>query len=576
MTKFIPTEEQIEALELFNKENVLKIKALAGSGKSSTLKFIAESHPEMNFLYVAFNKSMAQEAATKFPQNVNVMTVHSLAYRNVGKEYSHKLVRPSGRYINMAGTGSEIAQYYGIFDMKDSNGATLTKAYLGLIVKDTVNAFERSSDKKITDKHIPGYHLKDIKKRFNLKLNKVVKEIMSVSKKLWEDRCDVNERVLCTHDTYLRIYELSQPKLTQYDCILIDESQDSSEVMLSLFTQQKCKLVFCGDEKQNIYGWRGSVNAMNKIQGAESKLTKSFRFGQEIADIANVITGEDLKGLESIKSIVGEIDPTKPYTVLYRKNITLIFEALDMIARDEKVYLNIDVRDFVLMLESALHLFNKQIKKVKHESIIPYATWKDLCNEAKSDPSMGKLVKIITEGRAQEVINNLNFSQKDANSADVILTTAHKAKGLEWDQVILADDFKSSYDKEGKLQSVDEEENNLLYVACTRAKKVLKPNSVVEEKLTIKGIPINYKVAHFGVGDSESIDQFFCDEFGGSDNYMQAYDAWNNEEYCEAIAEGAGNTSEFLGEIKLMPDLNGGLLSRINHNIHMIGSGDDF
>lgn len=512
MTKFSPTKEQKESLNVFEIEQILKISAKAGTGKTSTLKFIAESHPELTFLYVAFNKSMANDAAKKFPDNVHVMTIHSLAYRNIGKHYAHKLTRPTGRYINMAGTGSEIAQHYGIFDMKDHNGAVLTKNYLGLIVKDTVNTFERSDKDKIAESHIPKFHMDDIKRRFALKESKVKKEILSVAKKLWEDRCDKEERILCTHDTYLKLYQMSKPKFETYDCVLIDEAQDTSDVMISLFSNIKPKIVYVGDKHQAIYGWRGSVNAMEKISAPEVKLTQSFRFGKDIADVAKLIIDEEVTGLESIKSIVGEIDPNKPYTVLYRKNVTLIFEALEMIARGEKIFLNIDVRDFVSMLESALHLHNKQIKKVKHELIVPYATWGDLVNEAQSDPSMGKLVKIVQEGRAQEVINNLNFSEKSEATADVILTTSHKAKGLEWDQVVLADDFKSCYDSKGKLQKVDQEEDNLLYVACTRARKVLKPNSVVEEKFLLKGIPIPYKIAHFGVGDSESIDQFFITE----------------------------------------------------------------
>lgn len=512
MIKFSPTKEQKQSLNVFEIEQILNISAKAGTGKTSTLKFIAESHPEMTFLYVAFNKSMANDAARKFPDNVHVMTIHSLAYRNIGKHYSHKLTRPTGRYINMAGTGSEIAQHYGIFDMKDHNGAVLTKNYLGLIVKDTVNNFERSDKDKITEFHIPKFHMDDVKRRFALKESKVKKEILSVAKKLWEDRCDKEERILCTHDTYLKLYQMSKPKFETYDCVLIDEAQDTSDVMISLFSNIKPKIVYVGDKHQAIYGWRGSVNAMEKISAPEVKLTQSFRFGKDIADVAKLIIDEEVTGLESIKSIVGEIDPNKPYTVLYRKNVTLIFEALEMIARGEKIFLNIDVRDFVSMLESALHLHNKQIKKVKHELIVPYATWGDLVNEAQSDPSMGKLVKIVQEGRAQEVINNLNFSEKSEATADVILTTSHKAKGLEWDQVVLADDFKSCYDSKGKLQKVDQEEDNLLYVACTRARKVLKPNSVVEEKFLLKGIPIPYKIAHFGVGDSESIDQFFVTE----------------------------------------------------------------
>ena len=37
-----------------------------------------------------------------------------------------------------------------------------------------------------------------------------------------------NKDIYMTHDGYLKIYQLSKPKLPDYDCILIDEAQDMS------------------------------------------------------------------------------------------------------------------------------------------------------------------------------------------------------------------------------------------------------------------------------------------------------------------------------------------------------------
>ncbi|GKY96376.1 hypothetical protein MPSEU_000597200 [Mayamaea pseudoterrestris] len=84
-----------------------------------------------------------------------------------------------------------------------------------------------------------------------------------------------------------------------------------------------------------------------------------------------------------------------------------------------------------------------------------------------------------------------------AEDADIILTTCHTAKGLEWDNVQLCDDF-ISLDKEAKQDSrklhvlngyrwdtvntygkwlfdlgIFPDDINLLYVACTRAKHIL-------------------------------------------------------------------------------------------------------
>lgn len=72
-------------------------------------------------------------------------------------------------------------------------------------------------------------------------------------------------------------------------------------------------------------------------------------------------------------------------------------------------------------------------------------------------------------------------------TVDVLLVTAHKSKGLEFDQVILADDF-AALDKgltaalktpdaaESALAHLPEQELHLLYVAATRAQRLLQPN----------------------------------------------------------------------------------------------------
>ena len=61
-------------------------------------------------------------------------------------------------------------------------------------------------------------------------------------------------------------------------------------------------------------------------------------------------------------------------------------------------------------------------------------------------------------------------AQEDEASADVILSTAHKAKGREWDSVRLASDFASS--RLGKNPDAPSEVR-LFYVAMTRARKTL-------------------------------------------------------------------------------------------------------
>lgn len=62
----------------------LKALSVSGTGKTTTLVKYAEQRPHLRFLYIAFNKSVANEAQRRFPRNVDCKTVHSLAYSSVG------------------------------------------------------------------------------------------------------------------------------------------------------------------------------------------------------------------------------------------------------------------------------------------------------------------------------------------------------------------------------------------------------------------------------------------------------------------------------------------------------------
>jgi superfamily I DNA/RNA helicase len=67
------------------------------------------------------------------------------------------------------------------------------------------------------------------------------------------------------------------------------------------------------------------------------------------------------------------------------------------------------------------------------------------------------------------IISSLNKTEESANEAEITITTVHKAKGLEWKIVKLANDF--SYPEIG--ENIAAEEVNILYVAVTRALEVL-------------------------------------------------------------------------------------------------------
>ena len=69
------TNEQRDVVAALDRRKRIKVYALAGTGKTTTLKAIAELHPKLRMLYLAFNKAIADEARGKFRSNVEVRTL---------------------------------------------------------------------------------------------------------------------------------------------------------------------------------------------------------------------------------------------------------------------------------------------------------------------------------------------------------------------------------------------------------------------------------------------------------------------------------------------------------------------
>jgi superfamily I DNA/RNA helicase len=501
---FTPTQEQQGIVNAALRGENITIQAYAGASKTTTLLLTSYELVKPS-LYMAYNKAMAEEAKEKFPSHVEVRTSHSLAYAHVGNQYRHKLQRPRGAYKNLCGTGGEIGRYYKIKAIELSNDKFISSAAIGLCIRDTVNHFEHSADKRITEDHIPKHLINDFKKRKGFVEVTFKQTVLEYAKKLWKEREDLDSPILCTHDTYMKLFQLSKPKLSGYEVIYLDEAADTNLCLLDIFLNQDCQKILVGDNYQSIYQWRGSVNAMSMTNYKEYSLTQSFRFGQPIADLATLIlrdkkTGDlnaQVKGFDKVISSVNESTNNieYPYTILYRTNAVLLAEAVQLIKEGVKLNIETDMGDFVKLLTSAVALYTGDIKSVKHESIVPFNSWDELKIETKSNPELTRVAKIISDGDALEYIRVLE-THYNVTNPDVTLTTAHKSKGREWDTVVLADDFPSNYDAKGKFIGLETQERNLVYVAATRAKHKLYYNETVEEFMSLgsgNGLSINVK-----------------------------------------------------------------------------------
>jgi F-box protein 18 (helicase) len=138
-----------------------------------------------------------------------------------------------------------------------------------------------------------------------------------------------------------------------------------------------------------------------------------------------------------------------------------------------------------------LNLYNGKPEKIKDKLIAGMKTMKELEDyiEKTEDNSLSMIVAVVKEfgNKLPSLINELKDNHTVAKEdADMIFSTVHRCKGMEYDEVTLLNDFvneeklKKYIAQYGgdKINERDKnrlsEEINILYVAATRAKSKLK------------------------------------------------------------------------------------------------------
>jgi hypothetical protein len=226
-----PTTEQLAIISAAKTPTNLAISAYAGAGKTSTLVMVAKELTKPS-LYIAFNKSIAEEAGTKFPVWVTCKTLHSLAYASI--------ITPNKMFRKVAGYTDTKA----VLRLLDSELGYLPdfKALEAVYkVLDLVKEFCQSASFDSSE-FIRGY-LADSEELADLE------PLTKMFNKLWEAMTDPKSTITMTHDVYLKLFQLSKPVL-DFEVIYQDEFQDANPVTLDIFYRQKAKLIAVGDAYQ--------------------------------------------------------------------------------------------------------------------------------------------------------------------------------------------------------------------------------------------------------------------------------------------------------------------------------------
>lgn len=518
---YILTNEQREVVAALQHRERLKVYALAGTGKTATLKAIAELHPDLKMLYLAFNKAIADEAKSKFPPNVEVRTVHSLAYAHLGRFYRDRLSRLD--YFEIAGAlgmpVKAVFEYIHHFQAFLNSGCPLDRgeiaAFLG---RQGAGAPDSLAD-------------------FIIRLFHALRE-----------GC-----LQVDHAFYLKDFQLNFQSFGlagAYDVVLLDEGQDVNPVILSIFEQFQARKIMVGDRHQKIYGFRGAVNAIEEFKANETLyLTKTFRFhGQEQVQAVNDL----LFHLKCEDNLLRPVDtgltgnrPTG--CVITRSNgklIEILLENPDLkTVRHPKQY-----------FERFFNVFDRKVRVADDDAVQTtfgsyLGSLEDMA-ETVGDLDLLTSIKLIKRyGGSLGIFKHLYSKalKNYENGHSMYLGTAHSTKGLEFDTVRLADDFQSPRDiLERLLQEQPElcrrgngsqerrgngsqetvvirrselrrvfaalrdnllrEEINLLYVALTRAKQEIEiPKKYLIGEEYVVDAPENCKSGRTGAAGAKQL-----------------------------------------------------------------------
>jgi superfamily I DNA/RNA helicase len=483
------TDEQLAVVEA--DAPILKVNAVAGSGKTLTLIAFAAHHPQSKILYLAYNKSVAVEMREKAKAsglgNLTVYTIHALAYRHA-HGHSYELEsdcsewRLLDQYVPATMRGTEQGMVYAWL-LKDLVNFYLN-AELTRLDADLLAAYVAIT--------LPGAEAGDLLAARGEEMIGLVRNILSDMK---------NRKAPALHDFYLKMFQFTKVRLP-YDVILVDEAQDTSGVMLSIINRQDhARRIFVGDSYQQIYAFRHAVNSLDRVDGESLLLSQTFRFGDALAQQISqrVNQGYELLGAAPEFKMTGMDMDTRygkraykgkyPLAVIARSNLSLFESVLGHLYGKgaKSMHFEGGYPGYSFMnarVASLLYLKEEKRDKINEPLIKKFKAFEDVRRFANDTQNHGlsTMVDLVTKygGKLFDFDKQIKARLVDKAQAELVFTTTHKAKGQEYDIVeMVKNDFATRSDLLKQLNADKEEvslvklreEINIYYVAATRGKK---------------------------------------------------------------------------------------------------------
>jgi len=420
-------------------------------------------------LALAFNKIIQEELRARSPSYIDTLTFHSVGFRAIKQRFGNVELDDNKVFNIVANMLDKYTDHDLIVNVCD----TVAFCKYGLI--DIPSQIDDIIDRFGID--VCGF---DRKAFINLVIKALSADKLETSKIDFNDMC-----------WFPFVYNLS---LGQYDYIFVDEVQDLNKAQL-IMAKKACKpggrIIAVGDSFQALYSWRMADTAIiedikNQNKSKILPLPISYRCPRSVIDLAKNWVPTITCPETAIDGEIKDISLNQLYSlakpgcfVLSRTNAPLIKICMNFIRNGVRA--NIRGRDVGKQLAYL-------IKRSKRKQIPAFLKWLEEWKDGEVKKLQDKnintdnvldrfecLVNLCDECKTLDEVNKRIdelFNDTDEEKI-VILSTVHRAKGLERDNVfVLRWTFRIWLD-DCSLIEPPNEEANIAYVAATRSKNNL-------------------------------------------------------------------------------------------------------
>ena len=468
------SQYQVDVIKHLETNKNLIVEARAGSGKTSTIVEAIKSLPtDSRILCVAFNKKIAEELKERLPKHVQTNTINSLGHVLLRNYYSGE------SSLNMRKLEDTISEVISDKYNRDMVAQLVRGAVIYGYFPQKYNV-----DFGIPFAEIPTYSFFNYSPELHAVVDTILQKYVENSTTF-----DFDDQIYST--LALKI----SPK-TKFDYIFVDEAQDLSFLKMKLtfkFLSETGKYIAIGDPMQAIYEFAGAqTESMNMIQKEMDcevlKLPVCYRCPKEVVAEAQKFVPDIVAGNPDKKGIVASVSMDdflatnfNPNTlILCRSNEPLFALAFKMFSHNRAFrFERFDMMKMQMLDFITSPRLSSIVDTISHYEQLKLEIFQD--SVAEKDPKKkSKLMYQVNElAERTELLKTISIESRvllvselqrkimelDCTKTGPLLSTVHKAKGLEADEVFILN--------QSLFNLKEQQEKNLFYVALTRSLKNL-------------------------------------------------------------------------------------------------------